>query len=290
MEREAPSIPRLRLPLTMAASHEERLARAEKRRGRHKLMFVLLHLAAVPAFFVRPDLTDGILFLVCYTINGVGISLGYHRLLSHRSFDCPRWVRRTLAVMGATALEGGPIAWVGIHRRHHEVPDHAGVDPHSPKDGFWHAHMGWIFENFEEVGLENYRRAPDLEEDPFIHRLNEEPYAHVPWLVLALLCTAVGGLSALLWAVLFRTVFAWHITWCINSVCHVLGSKPHPISDTSGNVWWMALPTFGEAWHNNHHAFPRYAYFGHHWWQVDPAGYVLWCLERTGLAWNVIRP
>lgn len=251
-------------------------------------MFILLHLAAVFALFVTPNATDLALLAFCYVLNGIGISVGYHRLISHGSFKCSPLMRGVFAALGASSLEGGPIDWAGIHRRHHQVPDVPGKDPHSPRDGFWHAHMGWIYHDFEATAKEHYHLAADLEADPYLRTLNREPFYLVPWLLLAAFCYAVGGVSSLLWAVLFRTILVWHLTWSINSICHVVGYQNYPIDDTSRNFWPMGLLGFGEGWHNNHHAHGTTAWYGHRWWELDPGLYVLLVLEKLGLVWDLV--
>lgn len=256
----------------------------------HRTFFVLMHLAVVPAFWMTPSWMDLVLFLALVVITGLGITVGYHRLLAHNAFDCPRWVRWMLAVLGLMALMGRPQAWVGLHRQHHLTPDVPGQDPHTPRDGFFHAHMGWIWKGFESLADRHRHLARDMESDPVLRVLENEHTESVPWLLLAGACWASGGWSGVYWGAIVRTVVVWQLTWSINTLCHRFGYQAYPCNDTSTNLWWMALLTLGEGWHNNHHVYGDAAYIGHTKWQVDGGGYFIWLLEKTGLAWDVIRP
>lgn len=264
------------------------LTASEIRAWKHRTIGVAMHILALMVMFQWPTLTDLGLFLFGIVLGGTGLSLGYHRLFSHRSFQCPRWVRRVLAVLGASTLMGGPAFWAGIHRKHHQTSDQEG-DPHSPNDGIAHSHFGWLID-VEGHASKNKRLALDLHEDRFFEVLDRDGVSGLPWLALVLFCYAVGGWTGVLWGACFRTVFIWHATMSINSVCHVRGDKPYPVPDNSGNVWWVAIPSFGEGWHNNHHAFPRSAICGLEWWQIDFSAYILRFLEALGLAWDAHRP
>lgn len=256
----------------------------------HRSVFWGMHVLALGVFFFTPSVTDISLFLVWMFLNGVGLTVGYHRLLSHNSFECPLWTKRLLAFLGAQSLMGRPQVWVAVHRRHHQVVDEQGVDPHTPLDGFYYAHQGWIVAGVEAVAEEHRKLAADLDDDWFFRALDRETTESFPWLISAIICYMLGGWTGVMWGAVFKTVYVWQTTWCINSVCHVFGSQPYEIPEHAGNVWWLGILAFGEGWHNNHHAFPDAAYVGHHWWQMDPAGYVIWAMERVGLAWNVKRP
>jgi stearoyl-CoA desaturase (delta-9 desaturase) len=241
---------------------------------------------------------------VMYVLTGLGVTVGYHRLLTHRSFETYRPVRYALAVLGSLAVEGGTITWVADHRKHHTFADEDG-DPHSPHagheggvvgtlKGLWHAHVGWIFR--EEGRAEARRYAKDLVEDRGM-RIIESSFLGL--VVVSLLIpfglgylvtgSLAGGLTAMLWGGLVRIFLVHHITWSINSVCHFFGRRRFANEDHSTNVFWLALPSFGESWHNNHHAFPTSASHGMRWWEIDPSALVIRGLEKLGLAWNVVR-
>jgi stearoyl-CoA desaturase (delta-9 desaturase) len=250
--------------------------------------------------------TDLIIFAAMYLFTGFGITIGYHRLLTHRSFATHPVIERALALAGAYALQGSPLDWVADHRQHHAHTDVEG-DPHSPHAGhgagirgtlrgLWHAHVGWLWSDTRRPDSRRY--APELREDRFMRALHKRYL----WVVLAtflvptLLGLAIGGgwhaaLTALLWAGFVRVFIAHHLTWSINSVCHFAGRRRFLLEDHSTNVFWLALPTLGEAWHHNHHAFARSAFHGLKPWEaaLDPSGWVIRLMRRTGLAWNVVQ-
>jgi stearoyl-CoA desaturase (delta-9 desaturase) len=245
---------------------------------------------------------------VLYVLTGLGITVGFHRMLTHRSFQTSKVVERTFAVLGSLAVQGSVIQWVSDHRKHHAHTDEEG-DPHSPHAGFagggvrgtlkglFHAHVGWILT--EEGGANRAQYAKDLVEDRGMKRISDNFH----WLVLvSLLIPAAGGLAltggswkgaatGLLWGGLVRIFLLHHVTWSINSICHFFGTRRFDVDDHSTNVFWLALPSFGEAWHHNHHTFPRSANHGLKRWEkaMDPAGMVIAGLEKLGLAWNVVR-
>jgi stearoyl-CoA desaturase (Delta-9 desaturase) len=250
------------------------------------------------------DASDLIAFAVMYVIAGFGVTVGFHRLLTHRSFQTYKPVEYAFAATGSMAVQGPVIDWVADHRKHHAHADEEG-DPHSPhvdfEDGWrgalrglFHAHMGWLFVSQGQARRRKY--APDLLEDRGMRILSRS----FPWLVLlglaipflvglALDQTLAGALSALLWGGLVRIFLQHHITWSINSVCHFFGRRRFDIEDESTNVFWLALLSFGESWHHNHHAFPRSARHGLRWWEIDISALLIGALERLGLAWNVTR-
>ena len=247
---------------------------------------------------------DLLVFAITYFLTGVGITVGFHRLLTHRSFRTHAAVRGVLAALGSAAVEGPVIEWVSQHRMHHAHSDHEG-DPHSPHvgrgagwrgamRGLAHAHVGWLF---GMAGVANVRRyAPDLLKDPVIGFVDRTFPAWVlaglavPFgLGVALTGSVAGGLTGLLWGGAVRMFCMHHATFSINSLCHFFGRQPFDTNDESRNLAWLALPTLGEAWHNNHHAFPTSASHGMGHWQLDPSAAVIWTLERTGLAWDVVR-
>jgi stearoyl-CoA desaturase (delta-9 desaturase) len=243
--------------------------------------------------------------VVMYVLTGLGISVGFHRLLAHRAFQTFPAVRAVLAVLGSMALEGPVIKWVSNHRMHHAYADEPG-DPHSPHvrdhhgplgglGGLWHAHAGWMFSASNRATPQRY--ASDLLGDRTMRVIDRTfmlwalAGAALPFaLGLAVSGTLRGGLLALLWGGLVRIFVLHHVTFGINSLCHFLGRRRFPTDDESRNLAWLAPVSFGEAWHNNHHAFPTSAFHGLRGRELDPGGWLIGALERLGLAWNVKRP
>ena len=261
----------------------------------------LAFLAALVLLWNRAiDLTDLAILAAMYAVSAVGVTVGFHRLLTHRAFQTYKPVEYALAAAGSMAVQGPVIDWVADHRKHHAHTDADG-DPHSPHvghgsglAGLWHAHVGWLFDTNGQADRRKY--APDLMEDRGMRRLNR----NFPWLValslllpfaagLALTGTLLGGLTALLWGGLVRIFFVHHITWSINSICHFHGARRFDTDDHSTNVWWLSLASLGEAWHHNHHAFPRSAVHGLRRWELDPSGAIITAMQKLGLAWNVVR-
>jgi stearoyl-CoA desaturase (Delta-9 desaturase) len=247
---------------------------------------------------------DLVVFGIVYLLTGFGVTVGFHRHLTHRSFETGRVLRGTLAALGSAAIEGPVISWVADHRRHHTFSDEEG-DPHSPHvghgggvrgtmRGLFHAHMGWLFIHTNRGSRERY--AKDLLNDPVIKLVDRTFFL---WAVaglgvafglgVALGGTVAAGLTALLWGGGVRMFVLHHVTYSINSLCHVFGRRPYETGDESRNLAWLAVPTFGEAWHNNHHAFPTSAVHGLRRRQVDPSALLIGGLERLGLVWNVVR-
>ncbi len=236
-----------------------------------------------------------IVMLVLYWLTGgIGICLGYHRLLSHKSFQTYSPVRWLIAWIGGLAGEGSAIHWVANHRIHHARSDHQG-DPHSPREGFLWSHMLWCLqrETTESLQAMHERWAPDLQKDPVLRFLDR---TFLLWQVVFATSVFVAGylwggmpiaISLLVWGVFLRMVIVLHATWCINSVTHVWGYKTYDNGDDSKNLWWVALVTFGEGWHNNHHAYQRAANYGHRWWEIDTTYLAIRVLQLCGLAWNV---
>jgi stearoyl-CoA desaturase (delta-9 desaturase) len=243
---------------------------------------------------------------VMYLLTALGVTVGFHRLLTHRAFEAHRWLRYTLAILGSMSVQGPVIDWVADHRKHHTFTDEEG-DPHSPHAGqgaglrgmvagLWHAHVGWLFETHGQASSKRFAR--DLLDDPTMRRINKAfPLIALLSLALPFLLglalsggsLVAGGLSALLWGGLVRIFLVHHITWSINSICHFFGSRRFQTEDESTNVFWLALPSLGEAWHHNHHAFPQSAFHGLRWYELDPSGWLILALGRTGLAWDVVR-
>jgi stearoyl-CoA desaturase (delta-9 desaturase) len=248
--------------------------------------------------FVEP--VDLVLLAVGYTATCLGITVGFHRLLTHRAFKTPPAVRYGLAVLGTLAVEGSVIKWVTDHRKHHDFADEEG-DPHSPHEaglgtlrGLWHAHAGWLFTTVGQADRRRY--GADLLKDRGIRAIDaaEKPLIAgsllLPFLLgLLIKGTLTGGLMTLVWAGLVRIFLLHHATFSINSICHFFGRRRFETDDESTNVAWLSLATFGESWHNNHHAFPTSAFHGLRTRELDIGGQFIRTLERLGLAWDVVR-
>jgi stearoyl-CoA desaturase (Delta-9 desaturase) len=238
-----------------------------------------------------------------YALAGFGVTIGYHRLLTHRAFDAPRVVRLALAIFGSIAAQGAVIRWCATHRRHHQTSDRDG-DPHSPHihggspldllRGMWHAHMGWLFHRDVE---DSARSVADLLQDRVMLWIDRLYFA---WVFLGLLIPAAvvglwtgtwqGWLSGMIWGGLVRICLMQHVTWSINSVCHVWGRRPFKSGDQSTNNWICAVLALGEGWHNNHHAFPTSARHGLRWWQFDSSYLIIRAMGALGLASNIRTP
>jgi stearoyl-CoA desaturase (delta-9 desaturase) len=266
--------------------------------------FLLLGLAAWQVWNEALHWGDLLIFAIVYVPTGLGITVGFHRLFTHRAFKTTPAVRAIFGALGSAAIEGPVISWVADHRKHHAFSDEEG-DPHSPHvghgegirgqlKGFVHAHLGWLFIHTERGSKERF--APDLLKDPVIRKIDA---TFVVWALLGLavpfaLGVAIGGtittgLTGLLWGGAVRIFVVHHVTYSINSLCHMFGRRPFETDDESRNLAWLALPTFGEAWHNNHHAFPTSAVHGLGRGQLDPSAAVIRALEKLGLAWDVVR-
>jgi stearoyl-CoA desaturase (Delta-9 desaturase) len=247
------------------------------------------------------DAADLAILASMYVITAIGITVGFHRLLTHRAFQTYPWLERTFAVLGSLAVQGSVMDWVADHRKHHAHADKEG-DPHSPHvghgsglRGLWHAHTGWLLETQGQADWKRY--AAELYEDRRMRRIGRR----FPWLVLLSLLipaaagyvldgfTLRGALLGFVWGGLVRIFLVHHVTWSVNSICHFFGRRRFEIEDHSTNVAWLSVLSLGESWHHNHHAFPRSAFHGLKRWEVDPSGFVIATLERLGLAWNVIR-
>lgn len=247
---------------------------------------VILHLGALAAPFCFTWSALLVFFFLWWLTGCLGITLGYHRLLTHGAFQTFPWVQRTLAVLGSLASQGPPIQWVSDHRQHHQFTDREG-DPHSPRDGFWWSHIIWgmIWHSEGENYIKAQKYVPDLASDPFLRALNR---LFLPLNIASgVLLFALGGWPWLVWGLFLRLVVTLHVTWAINSVCHVYGYKNYDIKDDSRNNWWLALLSFGESWHNNHHAHPTAANHGHHPWEPDHTYWLICKMGDLGLAWDV---
>ena len=250
------------------------------------IAMLAFHVAAVAAFFYI-DLGAIITAVVLYFVAGMlGIGMAYHRLLTHRSYKTPLWMEYFLTLCATLALEGGPIFWVATHRVHHQKSDRDG-DPHTPREGSFWAHMGWIIMGqglHQETAL-LARYTPDLSRDAFHVALTK--WHWVPQVVVGLVLLAFGGIPYVLWGIGARTVFGLHTTWAVNSATHLWGSRRFATKDDSTNNWWVALVTFGEGWHKNHHAHPTSARHGLAWYEVDLNWMGISFLRMLGLAWDV---
>jgi stearoyl-CoA desaturase (delta-9 desaturase) len=252
----------------------------------------------------HPQWHDLTVFVAAYLLTGLGVTVGFHRLLTHRAFKTGRIVKAVLTILGSAAIEGPVTAWVADHRKHHHFSDQVG-DPHSPHaeqghgfrgalQGLFHAHVGWLFIHTHRGAKDRYAR--DLRNDPMMVWLDRLfPVWAIGGLAACFVAgwllggTIAAGWSGLLWGGAIRMVVVHHVTYSINSVCHFFGRREYRTSDESRNVWWLAPFTFGEAWHNSHHAFPTSARHGLGRRQLDVSAWVIGGLEKVGLAWDVIR-
>jgi len=249
-------------------------------------VFGLLHVGAVAALFMFSWRSLAVAVALYWISVGFGISLGYHRLHTHRSFRVPQALEYLFALFGTLTLEGGPLFWVATHRIHHSRSDQPG-DPHSPRDGAWWSHMGWILfgESKHADTRAMARYAPDLAKHRFYVWLNN--YHWLPVVVLGVALFAIGGLPMMLWGTCLRIVVGLHATWLVNSASHLWGSRRFATNDDSRNNWWVALMTFGEGWHNNHHAHPTSARHGLAWYEFDISWITLHVMKFLRLAKNI---
>ena len=250
------------------------------------IALILFHLGAVAALLMFSWKSLIITAALYWIAIGFGIGMGYHRLHTHRSYKVPKFIEYFFAVCGTLTLEGGPIFWVATHRVHHQNSDQDG-DPHTPNHGGFWAHMGWIIHgeakhNNTEIMS---RYAPDLARDPFYVWLNT--YHYMPLIGLGLILLAFGGIPLMLWGVCVRVVVGLHATWLVNSATHMWGSRRFATRDRSRNSWWVALLTFGEGWHNNHHAHPTSARHGLAWYELDMSWMMIWFLRALRIAKSV---
>jgi stearoyl-CoA desaturase (delta-9 desaturase) len=246
-------------------------------------VLIVLHAGALAALFMFSWKALAVAIILYWMGTGLGISMGYHRLHTHRSYKLPLWMEYFLAFCGTLTLEGGPIFWVATHRIHHQYSDKPG-DPHSPRDGAWWSHIGWLL-----VGESKHsntklmaKYAPDLARDRFYVALNE--YHWVTVLALGAVLFAIGGLPLFLWGTCARIVFGLHATWLVNSATHMWGGRRFDTRDDSRNNWMVALISFGEGWHNNHHAHPTSARHGLAWYEIDFSWIQISILKFLGIA------
>jgi sn-1 stearoyl-lipid 9-desaturase len=250
------------------------------------ITLTLMHVGAVAALFMFSWTGLVTTVLLWWIAGGMGIGMCYHRLLTHRGYRTQKWMEYLLTLCGTLALEGGPIGWVATHRVHHQRSDKEG-DPHSPRDGGLWAHMGWVITGkaMHNASTELLPFVPDLRNDKFHVWISR--YHWIPLIALGGLLYAVGGLSALLWGLCLRTVIGLHSTWLVNSATHMWGSRRFATTDNSRNSFWVAILTFGEGWHNNHHSHPQSARHGLKWYEIDFNWYGIYALRLLGFAWDV---
>ena len=228
----------------------------------------------------------GVMLFLYWLSASIGICLTYHRLLTHRGFTVPKWLEYPLTMAGMLASEGGATTWVGMHRLHHVMSDRPGKDLHTPKDGFWWSHIGWILTKTEMTREQiRARYAPELNNDP-VHRFLDKWHI-LPNIAVGLALYAFGGFGLVVWGVFLRMVVGLHATWFVNSAAHTFGYRTYDTPEGSTNCWWVGLVAWGEGWHNNHHAFQRSARHGHEWWEVDATWAAIRVLSALGLAKDI---
>jgi stearoyl-CoA desaturase (delta-9 desaturase) len=284
--------PELNVPASQASSSNRLLEKEQRLEKSLAEKISLLVVVVIPLLGTLYAITllwqryvnglDLSLLLIFYVLSGLGITVGHHRLLTHRSFETYPVVKALLLAFGAMAMEGRPSDWASVHLEHHAHSD-TDEDPHSPLVSLWHAHLGWMFRHVPRPQL----YGPSLLKDPVAI------FADRTWLIWAALGLvipfAIGGWQGLIWGALVRICLTHHITWSVNSICHTFGTRPYQTRDASRNNWLVGLLAFGEGWHNNHHAFPRSAFHGLRWWEFDLSAGFISLLEWVGLAWNVQR-
>jgi stearoyl-CoA desaturase (delta-9 desaturase) len=249
----------------------------------------LFHVCAVVALFMFSWKALAFALFMWWIAESLGIGMGFHRLLTHRGYKTPKWMEYCLTVCGTLALQGGPIGWVATHRLHHQNSDKEG-DPHSPRDGGFWAHMGWIItgDAIHNKTTELLPYVPDLRKDRFMIWISK--WHWIPMVVLAVGTLVLGGWQYVMWGVFLRTVVGLHATYLVNSATHIWGSRRFLTHDTSTNNFWVAMLSFGEGWHNNHHAHPQSARHGLAWYEFDLNWYGIFALRTVGLAWDVKLP
>ena len=274
------------------------------------LPFIAFHLLIPLAFLPYVFSWWGVAFLFVgnFLFCSMGIGAGYHRLLTHRGFQCPKWLEYTLATLGMCSLQDSPVRWALVHRIHHQHSDHQ-PDPHTPMAGFFWSHVGWMFiENRElDTAVIYDKYARDLLRDPYYFWMQRRGNWVIVYAIHAAVITLLGALFGwiltgsaagtlqtaiqwFLWGVIYRTVFTWHVTAGINSASHIWGYRNYETRENSRNNWLFGILTNGEGWHNNHHADPRSARHGHRWWELDITFLTLCLFEKMGLVWNISRP
>jgi stearoyl-CoA desaturase (delta-9 desaturase) len=262
---------------------EFKQSRTENINWKNLSIVITFHLLTIPALFMFSWQNLAVMLVGNWIVGSLGIGLGYHRLLTHRSFAAPKWLEYLLTTFGAMAIQDDAPKWVATHRIHHKFVE-TDQDPHSTRPGFYHAHLGWIVRgtanDHDEATLKKY--VPDLMKDKFHTTLAK--YYYVVLIASGVLLFAIGGWSMVLWGVFARVVFGWHSTWLVNSATHSWGKRRFETKDDSTNNWWVALLTFGEGWHNNHHAQPTSARHGLKWYEFDMNWLTIKFFEKLGWA------
>jgi stearoyl-CoA desaturase (delta-9 desaturase) len=253
------------------------------------IVMAIFHIGAVVALFYFSWKGLFLALALWWVAGSWGIGMGYHRLLTHRGYKAPKWLEYFLTICATLALEGGPIFWVATHRVHHQLTDKEG-DPHSPRDGKWWSHMGWIIlgKTLHANTKELSPYVPDLRKDPFHVAISK--WHWVPLTVLGFIILAVGGWQMVLWGIFLRTTVGLHCTWLVNSATHIWGSQRFVTGDDSTNSFVIAMMTFGEGWHNNHHAHPQSARHGLAWYEIDFNWMQIWALSKVGIISNIKLP
>jgi fatty-acid desaturase len=256
------------------------------------IWFIVLHAIAIIGPFYFFSWGAVLTAVILYFVTGMfGITLGYHRLLTHRTFKAPKWVERVLATCGTLALQRSPLEWVAHHRMHHAYSD-TDLDPHNAREGFWWSHMGWMTrykpDLHDRAKLRKFAR--DIAADPYMMWLAGEAPQIILQVALGLTLLFLGGWSYVIWGVFVRTAVVYHVTWFVNSATHKWGYRNYQSEDLASNVWWVGLLAFGEGWHNNHHTYPEVAPAGHRWYEIDITWYVIKAMRALGLAWDVKVP
>ena len=250
---------------------------------------VVFHVAAivVAPFFATWNLVM-LAFAVWTIVGSLGIGVCYHRLLTHQGFKTYKWLEYMLATLAAIALQGLATTWVAIHRIHHLHTEKPGLDPHTPREGKWWSHIDWMIHQDPQIQDREYlkKKVPDLARQAFYR---QKYLLWLPTTVLGIICLLVGGIPAVLWGVTVPVFVGWHSTWFVNSATHLWGSRRFNTRDDSRNLWWVALITFGEGWHNNHHHDPMNPRHGIMWYEIDVNFYIIKCLQAMGLVWEVRR-
>ncbi|MGI9518688.1 MAG: acyl-CoA desaturase [Pirellulaceae bacterium] len=301
---------KVRLPEGKHIPHPEGVDKQSRLLWEYIIPVIIFHLAIPLAFLPYFFSWWGVLWLFVgnFLFTSLGIGAGYHRLLTHRGFKCPKWFEYTLTTLGVCSFQDSPGRWVLVHRVHHQHSDHQ-PDPHTPRvSAFW-SHMGWLFIDNRELSKASAydRYVRDLMKDKYYLWLQRAQRWIMVYFIHAVIITALGGLVGylatgtlagtlqvsaqwLLWGVILRTVYTWHVTWAINSAAHIWGYRNYETREDSRNNWLFALLTSGEGWHNNHHADPRSARHGHRWWEIDLTWYTLRFLEKLGIVRDLVHP
>ncbi len=247
------------------------------------------HLLAIPVFFTFSWQNLGALLIGNWIVGSLGVGLGWHRLLTHRSFKAPKWLEYLLSTFATMSMQDPPDKWIATHRIHHAFVD-TDKDPHSARSGFWWPHIGWVLngtsQDHDAATMKKY--VPDLLKDRG-HVLISR-YFYVPIIISAIILFAIGGWTMVVWGVAARVVFGWHTTWFVNSLSHIYGKRPHDTGDLSTNNWFVAVLTFGEGWHNNHHMWPTSARHGTAWYQFDMNWIAIRIFEKLGWAKQIKLP